>query len=79
MVQEFYGNLWITYKDVVKVNKKNHQSFVRERILELSPRSIRQTLHLPSPDHMAECYSKRVNRDQQLDQVFAEICIPGAQ
>ncbi|KAL4299987.1 hypothetical protein AHAS_Ahas17G0155800 [Arachis hypogaea] len=75
MVQEIYGNLWVTYKDVVGVNEKNHQSFVRGKILDFSPRSIRQALHLLPPDYMAEHYGNRVNRDQQLYQVLAEIYI----
>ncbi|KAL4396854.1 hypothetical protein AHAS_Ahas01G0133500 [Arachis hypogaea] len=40
IVQEFYGNTWITYKDVQGVNEKNHQSFVRGNILDFTPRSI---------------------------------------
>ena len=41
MVQEFYENLWVTYKDVEGVNEKNFQSYVREKVIDFSPRRIR--------------------------------------
>ncbi|KAL4344661.1 hypothetical protein AHAS_Ahas11G0200700 [Arachis hypogaea] len=79
MIQEFYGNLWITYKDVSRVNERNHRSFVRGRIIDFIPETIRQTLRLPQNAPTLRCYSERVNRDQQLEQVLADICIPEAQ
>ncbi|KAL4307015.1 hypothetical protein AHAS_Ahas16G0236000 [Arachis hypogaea] len=80
MVQKFYDNLWITYKDIIGVNEKNHRSFVRGRIIDFSPQNIRQILRLSLTDYtVEECYNERVNRDRQLDQVLANICIPGAQ
>ncbi|XP_052115347.1 uncharacterized protein LOC127745746 [Arachis duranensis] len=79
MVQEFYGNIWVAYKDVDGINEKNYQSYVRGKVIDFSPRSIRQVLHLPPPDHISACYSERMHRNQQLEQVLEEICISGSQ
>ncbi|KAL4322003.1 hypothetical protein AHAS_Ahas14G0167000 [Arachis hypogaea] len=64
MVQEFYGNLWITYKDVQGVNEKNFQSYVRGKVIDFSPRRIRQILQLPSPERMSDSYSERMHEDR---------------
>ncbi|KAL4381145.1 hypothetical protein AHAS_Ahas04G0104200 [Arachis hypogaea] len=79
MVQEFYDNLWVTYKEVDGVNKKNYQSYVRGNAIDFSPRSIRQALCLPPLNHTSAYYSERMHRDQKHDQVIKEICIPGSQ
>ncbi|KAL4316137.1 hypothetical protein AHAS_Ahas15G0255000 [Arachis hypogaea] len=62
MVQEFYVNLCITYKDAEWVNEKNYQS-LRGKVIDFSPRNVRRALHLPGPDHMSACYSERMHRD----------------
>ncbi|KAL4337251.1 hypothetical protein AHAS_Ahas12G0091500 [Arachis hypogaea] len=79
MVQEFYGNLWITYKDVEGVNEKNFQSYVRGKVIDFSPRRIRQILQLPGPDLMSDSYSERMHEDQELDLVIQALCILGSQ
>ncbi|KAL4329192.1 hypothetical protein AHAS_Ahas13G0275500 [Arachis hypogaea] len=59
--------------------KRTIKSFVRGNVINFSSRSIRQALHLPPSDHVFACYSERMHRDQQLDQVLEEICILGSQ
>ncbi|KAL4300550.1 hypothetical protein AHAS_Ahas17G0212100 [Arachis hypogaea] len=67
MVQEFYGNLWITYKDVSGVNARDHKIFVRGRVIDFSPKTIKQTVQILQTMPSLRSYSERVERDQQLE------------
>ncbi|KAL4329191.1 hypothetical protein AHAS_Ahas13G0275400 [Arachis hypogaea] len=57
----------------------NEYPEIQFQIQRRGPKSIRQALHQPPPDHVSACYIERMHRDQQLDQVLEEICIPGSQ
>ncbi|KAL4300573.1 hypothetical protein AHAS_Ahas17G0214400 [Arachis hypogaea] len=52
---------------------------VRRHILDLSPKNVRVTLQLPPSGEDPHSYTRRVNTDQRLDQVFEDICLPRAQ
>ncbi|KAL4374032.1 hypothetical protein AHAS_Ahas05G0141200 [Arachis hypogaea] len=68
MVQEFYGNMWITYKNVSGINERNHKTFVRGRTIDFSPETIRQALQMPETEQSLSSYSERMYRYQQLEQ-----------
>ncbi|KAL4315718.1 hypothetical protein AHAS_Ahas15G0213100 [Arachis hypogaea] len=81
MVQEFYANAWVTKHHDVSVNPrpKNWHTMVRGRLLDFSLESVRLALHLPVMQGDPRPYTRRVNFDQRLDQVFSDICVEGAQ
>ncbi|KAL4329560.1 hypothetical protein AHAS_Ahas13G0312300 [Arachis hypogaea] len=63
----------------VKVNEKNYRTYVRGKVLDFSPRSIKETFQLPPLNPHVHDYSERMNRDRRYDQVLADICLSGAQ
>ncbi|KAL4299601.1 hypothetical protein AHAS_Ahas17G0117200 [Arachis hypogaea] len=75
MVQKFYGNLWVLYKDVKGVNEKNYESYVRGKVIDFSLGSVRRALHLLYPPQLAPIYSRRMDNDQELDLVIKELCV----
>ncbi|KAL4330402.1 hypothetical protein AHAS_Ahas13G0396500 [Arachis hypogaea] len=81
MVQEFFANAWVTKKHDTSVNPepKNWRTMVREQILDFSPKSVRLALQLPRMQVDPHSYTRRVNSDQRLEQVLANICVEGAQ
>ncbi|KAL4276591.1 hypothetical protein AHAS_Ahas20G0222500 [Arachis hypogaea] len=81
MVQEFYANAWVTKKHDTSVNPepKNWRTMVRGHIIDFSPESVRVALQLPEPRDNPHLYIRRVNTDQRLEQVLANICVSGAQ
>ncbi|XP_016164785.1 uncharacterized protein LOC107607331 [Arachis ipaensis] len=78
---KFYANVWVTYKHVSGMNPepKNWCTMVRWHIMELSPESVRVVLQLPTSGKDPHSYTRRVNTDQRLDQVLADICLLRAQ
>ncbi|KAL4359626.1 hypothetical protein AHAS_Ahas08G0096200 [Arachis hypogaea] len=79
MVQEFYENLWITYKDIEGVNEKTYESYVRGKTIRFSPKRVREVLYLLCPSQLAPSYSWRMDHNQELGQVIEKLCIPGSQ
>ncbi|KAL4357488.1 hypothetical protein AHAS_Ahas09G0191700 [Arachis hypogaea] len=79
MIQEFYGNLWITYKDLEGVNEKTYECYVRGKTIRFSPKCVREVLHLLSPPQLAPSYSWRMDHNQELGLVIEKLCIPGSQ
>ncbi|KAL4356325.1 hypothetical protein AHAS_Ahas09G0075400 [Arachis hypogaea] len=79
MVQEFYANLWITYKDVEGVNEKRYESYVRGKVIRFTPARVREALHLLYPPQLAPNYNRRMVKNQELGLVIEKLCIPGSQ
>ena len=81
MVQEFYANAWITrnHDQSVNPNPKHWLTMVRGKYLDFSPENVRLAFNLPIMEENARPYTRRVNFDQRLDQVFIDICEEGAQ
>ncbi|QHO43225.1 uncharacterized protein DS421_5g160980 [Arachis hypogaea] len=79
MVQEFYGNLWITYKDIEGVNEKTYESYVRGKTIIFTPTSVREALHLLYPPQLVPSYNRRMDNNQELNLVIEKLYIPGSQ
>ncbi|KAL4343992.1 hypothetical protein AHAS_Ahas11G0133800 [Arachis hypogaea] len=81
MVREFYANAWVTYKHAQGVNldPKKWCTMVRGAIMEFSLERVRKILHLPPSRDKPYSYTQRVNMDQRLDQVLADIRLSKAQ
>ena len=81
MMREFYANTWVTSKHDRSVNPepKNWHTMVRGHIMDFIPKSVRVVLQLPKTRNDPQSYTRRVNTDERLDQVLADIWVPGAQ
>ncbi|MED6163382.1 hypothetical protein PIB30_079388 [Stylosanthes scabra] len=56
-----------------------HRSYVRGKVVDFSPENLRNVMRFRA--HMqgaATDFETRKEHDQQLDQVLADLCIPGA-
>ncbi|KAL4344985.1 hypothetical protein AHAS_Ahas11G0233100 [Arachis hypogaea] len=81
MVQEFYANAWLTKKHDRGMNPelKNWHTMARGHIMDFSPESVRVVLQLLEPREDPHSYIHKVDTDQRLHQVLADMYVLGAQ
>ncbi|MED6201357.1 hypothetical protein PIB30_094157 [Stylosanthes scabra] len=78
LVQEFYVNAAILDEKVANEDQLPYKSFVRGIKVDFSPKNIRRVMRFKTATVGAETYYKtRQASDQRLDEVLADLCIPG--
>ncbi|MED6126643.1 hypothetical protein PIB30_080430 [Stylosanthes scabra] len=56
-----------------------HESYVRGKVVDFSPENLRNIMRFRAHvENAATDFETRKEHDQQLDQVLADLCIPGA-
>ncbi|MED6112610.1 hypothetical protein PIB30_063135 [Stylosanthes scabra] len=79
LVQEFYANAAVSDEEVANEDQLPYKSFVRGIKVDFSPENIRRVMRFKTAISGAETdYKSRQAMDQRLDEVLADLCIPGA-
>ncbi|MED6224279.1 hypothetical protein PIB30_082516 [Stylosanthes scabra] len=79
LVQEFYANAAISDEEVENEDQLPYKSFVRGIKADFSPENIWRVMRFKSATAGAETdYKTRQALDQRLDEVLADLCVPGA-
>ncbi|MED6126333.1 hypothetical protein PIB30_077454 [Stylosanthes scabra] len=79
LVQEFYANAAISDEEAAEQDELPYKSFVRGVKVDFSPSKIRRVMRFKRETAGAETdYKTRQAMDQRLDEVLADLCIPGA-
>ncbi|MED6186029.1 hypothetical protein PIB30_062844 [Stylosanthes scabra] len=79
LVQEFYANAAISDEEAANEDELPYKSFVRGVKADFSPNNIRRVMRFKSATTGAETdYKTHQAIDQRLDEVLADLCIPGA-
>ncbi|MED6175934.1 hypothetical protein PIB30_083016 [Stylosanthes scabra] len=79
LVQEFYANATVSDKEVANEDQLPYKSFVRGIKVDFSPKNIRRVMRFKTTTAGAETgYKTHQATDQMLDEVLADLCIPGA-
>ncbi|MED6188735.1 hypothetical protein PIB30_088770 [Stylosanthes scabra] len=79
LVQEFYANAAVSDEEAVVQEELPYKSFVRGKEVDFSPNNIRRVMRFKRETAGAQTYYKtRQALNQRLDEVLADLCIPGA-
>ncbi|MED6152415.1 hypothetical protein PIB30_091862 [Stylosanthes scabra] len=79
LVQEFYANAAISDEEAAEQDELPYKSFVRGVKVDFSPSNIRRVMRFKRETAGAETdYKTHQAMDQRLDEVLADLCIPGA-
>ncbi|MED6177033.1 hypothetical protein PIB30_093927 [Stylosanthes scabra] len=79
LVQEFYANVAVSDEEVANAGQVPYKSYVRGVVVDFSPENIRRVMRFKAETEGAETdYRTRQATDQRLDEVLADLCIPGA-
>ncbi|MED6163951.1 hypothetical protein PIB30_084993 [Stylosanthes scabra] len=79
LVQEFYANAAISDEEAAEQEELPYKSFVRGVKVDFSPNNIRRVMRFKRDTAGAETdYKTCQAMDQRLDEVLADLCIPGA-
>ncbi|MED6210079.1 hypothetical protein PIB30_060671 [Stylosanthes scabra] len=78
LVQEFYANAAASDEEVANAGQLPYKSFVRGVVVDFSPKNIRRVMRFKAETQGTETdYRTRQATDQRLDEVLADLCIPG--
>ncbi|MED6127076.1 hypothetical protein PIB30_084663, partial [Stylosanthes scabra] len=79
LVQEFYANAAISDEEAVEQDELPYKSFVRGKEVDFSPSNIRRVMRFKRETAGAQTdYKTRQAMNQRVDEVLADLCIPGA-
>ncbi|MED6188617.1 hypothetical protein PIB30_087566 [Stylosanthes scabra] len=79
LVQEFYANVAFSDEEVANAGQLPYKSFVRGVVVDFSPENIRRVMRFKAETEGAETdYRTHQATDQRLNEVLANLCIPGA-
>ncbi|MED6199233.1 hypothetical protein PIB30_074000 [Stylosanthes scabra] len=79
LIHEFYANAIITEEEMEEHGGHSYKSFVRGVLVNVSPEKIRSMMRFKAQVEGARTdFETRKEYDQQLDSVFADLCMPGA-
>ncbi|MED6214053.1 hypothetical protein PIB30_099228 [Stylosanthes scabra] len=79
LIHEFYANAIITEKEKEEHGGHSYKSFVRGVPVKFSPENIRRVMWFKAEVEGARTnFETRQAHDQQLDNVLADLCMPGA-
>ncbi|MED6190344.1 hypothetical protein PIB30_104964 [Stylosanthes scabra] len=77
--EELYANAAVSDEEVANAGQLPYKSFVRGVTVDFSPKNIRRVIRFKAEILGAETnYRTRQATDQRLDEVLADLCIPGA-
>ncbi|MED6127217.1 hypothetical protein PIB30_085936 [Stylosanthes scabra] len=78
LVQEFYANEAISDEEAAVQEELPYKSFVRGKEVDFSPNNIRRVMRFKRETAGAQTdYKTRQALNQRLDEVLADLCIPG--
>ncbi|MED6189785.1 hypothetical protein PIB30_099389 [Stylosanthes scabra] len=79
LVQEFYTNGAVSNEEAAVQEELPYKSFVRGKEINFSPNNIRRVMRFKRETAGAQTdYKTRQALNQRLDEVLADLCIPGA-
>ncbi|MED6176205.1 hypothetical protein PIB30_085849 [Stylosanthes scabra] len=79
LVQEFYANAAVSDEEAAAQEEHPYKSFVRDKEIDFSPNNIRRVMRFKRDTAGALTnYKTRQALNQRLDEVLADLCIPGA-
>ncbi|MED6171923.1 hypothetical protein PIB30_045389 [Stylosanthes scabra] len=79
LVQEFYPNAAISDEEAAEQDELPYKSFVRGIKVDFSPSNIQRVMRFKRETDGAQTdYKTRQAMDQRLDEVLADLCLPGA-
>ncbi|MED6111767.1 hypothetical protein PIB30_055371 [Stylosanthes scabra] len=79
LIHEFYANAIITEEEREEHGGHSYKSFVRGVLVNFSPENIRRVMRFKDKVEGARTdFETRKAHDQQLDNVLADLCMPGA-
>ncbi|MED6226289.1 hypothetical protein PIB30_102111 [Stylosanthes scabra] len=79
LIHEFYANAIITEEEMEEHGGHSYKSFVRGVLVNFSPENIRRVMRFKAEVERARTgFETRKAHDQQLDNVLADLCMPGA-
>ncbi|MED6214561.1 hypothetical protein PIB30_104133, partial [Stylosanthes scabra] len=79
LIHEFYANAVVTEEEMEEAGGHTFRSFVRGVPVDFSPGNIRTVMQFRTQvQGAATDFETRKEHDQQLDQVLADLCMPGA-
>ncbi|MED6165262.1 hypothetical protein PIB30_097900 [Stylosanthes scabra] len=78
LIHEFYANAIITEEEMEEHGGHSYKSFVRGVPVNFSPEKIRSMIRFKAAVEGARTdFETRKAHDQQLDNVLADLCMPG--
>ncbi|MED6141581.1 hypothetical protein PIB30_104895, partial [Stylosanthes scabra] len=79
LIHEFYANAILTEEEMEEAGGHIFSSYVRGKVVDFSPENLRNVMRFRSQVQGATTdFETRNEHDQQLEQVLADLCIPGA-
>ncbi|MED6141022.1 hypothetical protein PIB30_099224, partial [Stylosanthes scabra] len=79
LIHEFYANAILTEEEMEEAGGHTFRSYVRGKVVDFSPENLRNVMRFRAQVQGAVTdFETRKEHDQQLDQVLADLCIPGA-
>ncbi|MED6152693.1 hypothetical protein PIB30_094494 [Stylosanthes scabra] len=79
LIHEFYANAILTEEEMEEAGGHTFRSYVRGKVGDFSPENLRNIMRFRAHvQGAATDFETRKEHDQQLDQVQADLCIPGA-
>ncbi|MED6149163.1 hypothetical protein PIB30_059830 [Stylosanthes scabra] len=79
LVQEFYANAAVSDEEAAAQEELPYKNIVRGKEIDFSPNNIRRVMRFKRETAGAQTdYKTRQALSQRLDEVLAELCIPGA-
>ncbi|MED6153373.1 hypothetical protein PIB30_101328, partial [Stylosanthes scabra] len=79
LIHEFYANAILTEEEMKEAGGHTFRSYVRGKVVDFSPENLRNVMRFRAHvEDAATNFETRKEHDQQLDQVLADLCIPGA-
>ncbi|MED6152551.1 hypothetical protein PIB30_093151 [Stylosanthes scabra] len=79
LIHEFYANAIITEEEMEEHGGHSYKSFVRGVPVNFSPENIRRVMRFKAEVEGARAdFETQKAHDQQLDNVLADLCMPGA-
>ncbi|MED6212813.1 hypothetical protein PIB30_087098 [Stylosanthes scabra] len=79
LIHEFYANAILTEEEMEEAGGHIFRSYVRRKVVDFSPENLRNVMRFRAHvQGAATDFETRKEHDQQLDQVLADLCIPGA-
>ncbi|MED6189646.1 hypothetical protein PIB30_098079 [Stylosanthes scabra] len=79
LIHEFYANAILTEEEMEEAGGHTFLSYVRGKVVDFSPENLRNVMRFRAQvQGTTTDFETRKEHDQQLDQVLADLCIPGA-
>ncbi|MED6178213.1 hypothetical protein PIB30_105456 [Stylosanthes scabra] len=79
LIHEFYANAILTEEEMEEARGHTFRSYVRGKVVDFSLENLRNVMRFRAQvQGAATDFETRKEHDQQLDQVLADLCMPGA-